>query len=287
MNRRRIISMLFVALYALQLALLIYWHALASTAGIPSVFLTVLTAVLAGVIDAASARFLQHAINQTEKAHAAQAAEKLERSLQEYSDMAEHEARMVSNISRAIERELESARSELSRGEVDGACARMQTSLDMASEAYSLQHENIVIAAVLDAQKRQCEGKGIELKTSVALPSEVGLPDIELATMVFSLIDYAQDRCEESGETAGETPVIHVRMLTDLGQLVVEVEGPAPKERLARRRRGEQALHSDGNLAIVKEMTERYNGIMEIDDGGKTCRVSVMLPVVSGGAASE
>ena len=287
MNRRRIISILFVALYALQLALLIYWHALASTAGSPSIILTVLTAILAGVIDAASARFLQHAIDQTEKAHAAQAAERLERSLQEYSNMAEHEARMVSNISRAIERELESARSDLSRGEIDGAYARMQTSLDMASEAYSLQHDNIVIAAVLDAQRRQCESKGIELKAQVALPAEIGLPDIELATMVFSLIDYAQDNCEQMDRKADATPTICVRMLADLGQLVVEVKGPRPKERIARRRKGEQAIHSDGNLAVVKEMAERYNGIMEIDDGSKTCRVSVMLPVADGAVASE
>jgi hypothetical protein len=34
-------------------------------------------------------------------------------------------------------------------------------------------------------------------------------------------------------------------------------------------------------------MSERYNGIMEIDDGSKTCRVSVMLPVADGTEASE
>lgn len=191
---------------------------------------------------------------------------------------------MVANISRAIERELASAREKLSRGEVDSAYTHMQTGLDMASEAYSLQHGNIVMTAVLEAQKRQCANKGIGLNAKVVLPAELGIPDIELATMIFSLIDFARENCEALSNRVGQEPVIHIRMLTDLGQLVVDVEGPIVKKLVARRR-GDQTLYANGSIAVVREMTERYGGIMDFDDHGKTCRVSVMIPIGKGLAA--
>ena len=278
MTRRRPITPLFAALYLLQVMLLVIWHMLSSNADRPDrIAMTILTAALTGGIDLLSAHLLRRAIDQTERAHATREAEELERSLQAYSNMAEQEARMVASISLAVEHELALARETLSCGRPGEVSAHMQAGLDLASEAYSLQHGNIVIAAVLEAQRRRCDTKGIRLNADVALPAEVGIPDIELGTMVLSLIDYIRESCEQANFGDSDKREINVRMLADLGQLVIEVEGPITKNRSTRRWGREQAFQTKGSIAVVKEISERYGGIIDLEDKGRMRRVAVML----------
>ena len=284
MNRRTLIVVIFSMLFVLQAALLFSWHLTSDKPMQASdIAVSVLTLCLTAIIYVASTRFYFMAIKRSTEAHVAREGAELEHSLELYRSIALREEQLARKVCSAIENELVLAREDLAQGDIAKADVRLQNSLDMATEAIPSRCNNVTIAAVLEAESRQCENDGVRLTTEVAVPEEIGLPDIDMAALLFSLIDRALDDCKaQRAEDPSSNPTIAVRMLTDAGQLLIEVESTrddtsAPSRRTVQK--GTSKSGYDWNDKVIEGFTKGHGGIVEHSNDGKAHRTSVMIPL--------
>ena len=284
MNRRTLIVVIFSVLFVLQAVLLLSWH---FTSDKPvqavDVAVSVLTLALTAIIYIASTRFYFAAIKRSTEAHVAREGAKLEHSLELYRSIAAREEQLTRKVCSAIENELVLAQEDLAQGDVSKADARLQNSLNMATEAIPSRCRNVTIAAVLEAESRQCENDAVRLTSEVAVPEEIGLPDIDMAALLFSLIDRALDECRAQREAdPSSNPSIAVRMLTNTGQLLIEVENTC--EGSDGTDRGSKDGY-DWNDKVIEGFTKGHGGIVEHSSDDKTHRTSVMIPLPTAAAA--
>jgi len=285
MNRRTQIIALFVVLFFAQVALLIYWHVGSAVPLRPAdVAISALTLLVTGVVYYFSARYYLKAIKQAAAIHAMRASEDLERSLELYRTMADREEQLVRRICEAIDAELVQAQEELAQGETTEVSVHLQRSLDMASEAIAPRCQNAVIAAVLDAEDRQFSSEGIELTTKANIPAEIGIPDIEIAAVLFNLADEALANCKALIEQdPSAKPSASIRMLTDTGQLVIETESPGHTGSKKTRRNAAKSASSktkpNWSARVIEDFVQGNGGIVEFAEGNGIARTSVMIPL--------
>ena len=284
MNRRNLITALFAGLFLLQAVLLASWHIASAEPLRPvDVAVSIVTLAVTGIVYLFSARLYRQAIKRSTETHVAQASEDLERSLKLYRDMAAREEALTRKVCDAIETELNLAREDLAQGKLTEVDSHLQHSLDMATEALPTRCHNTTVAAVLEAESRQCANEGVILEAKADVPAIVGLSDIEMAALFFSLIDDALGSCRELREDDPATePTISVRALTDAGQLLIEVDAPRAGSG-GKKRRGTSARSANGktdwNARVVEDFVKSNNGLIERTEESYLTRTSVMIPL--------
>lgn len=284
MSRRNLIIVLTGIFYALQLGVIINWYGLStaeSRAG--DLIFGVAIAVIAGLVDAGTARYLLAALKRSHEAFTASINEQLERSFEEYRARAEEEEQLVEEIGAGVEEELTLAREALASGRTDEVHNRLSQGINIASRIHAARCDNVPIAAVLDNKERQCSEAGIALDTDVTLPEDIGIPDVETAAIFFNLIDNARHECESlKEERGGESLSIHVRSRIGAGQLVIEVTNPcrteASRRRAKSRASSSQRTHGWGT-SIVEDIARSHGGIAEYAEEDGTFTASVMIPL--------
>ena len=285
MSRRTQIMALFAMLFLVQMALLTYWHIESSAPlHIADVAVSGLTLLVTAVVYFISARYYLRSIKHATVLHAAHMSGKLEQSLELYRAMAEREEQVVRHICSEIDSELVQAREELAAGETDEIRAHLQRSLSMASETATPRCQNAVIAAVLDAEARQFTSEGFELITKVDIPAEIGIPDIEIAAMLFNLADEALTNCKAlSEQNPSVKPSATIRMLTNAGQLVIEAVSPSytspTNTKGGTSRVAPHKSTLDWSARVIEDFARSNGGIIEFFEEGSISRMSVMIPL--------
>ena len=285
MNRRRVIIALTCAFYALQLALLWYWHALApEDSRTLDLVVTLAAAVGVAVIDAGVVQYLFAALQRAEAAYAADVSMQLERSLESYRVTTEREQTLAREVGRAVDEELARAREALNQGKAGDASAHLRQGLDIASQTRTVYCDNVPVAAVLETKERQCHEAGVGFEHHVKLPEELPLPDVEVAAVFFNLIDNALHECEAmlEGSEAGGLPTVRVSSMVQAGQLYVEVANPCRKEaakaRGAARRGGLLREHGWGT-DIVTNIARGHGGLTQFEERNGVFTATVMIPL--------
>ena len=305
MSRRRLIIALTCAFYALQLGLLMYRHSLAaSDARSIDAFVSIGIAVVLGLIDANAARYLLGALNRSQTVYATDASARLERSLERYRLEAERDERFAQEVGRAVEEELSRARKAIAQGKSAEANGHIQASLGIASNMRPPYCDNVAVAAVLDSKNRQCEEADIDLDAKVDIPSELPLPEVEVAAVFFNLIDNAMHECEALKSEGVDKVAISVRAGIQAGQLFIEVRNPcrvASKRKcgfdsvLRRRAKGvandagvdqsamlrrSDTSHEHGwGTNIVRTIARDHGGIVEYSRRDAIFTATVMIPL--------
>ena len=284
MSRQRTIVVLAAVYYAAQMALLVYWHSLAVPEfRLLDALITLGIAAVMGFIDWWSARYLLQALSRTEQVYADDVSQQLEQSLENYRTLAEREEQRSAEIGREVEAELAQARKSLAEGRTDDVAMHLQQGLDIATSLRKPPCDNVAVAAILEAKTRECEEAGVELSTQVALPAELGLPDIEVASLLFNLIDNALHECAAlRAQDAVAKPVITLHARTQAGQLFVQASNPcrpgiqAPGSRTEKR--DTEALHGWGT-DIVRTIAHNHGGIAEFTFENEVFIATVMIPL--------
>lgn len=310
MSRRRIIIVLTCSFYALQVGLLVCWHMLASVElRMVDALISVGIAAVLGIVDASAARYLLQALHRSETVYAADVSTRLERSLEGYRLVAEHDERLVQEVGRAVEKELLRARKALAQRRAAAVDEHLRTSVGIASLTRPPYCDNVAVSAVLDSKARQCEEAGVGFDAKVDVPADLALPDVEVAAVFFNLIDNALHECEALNERGGDAtsisaepnraadtspegaPAVSVRAKVQTGQLFVEVSNPCRTEgptwrhagrnvwQKAMRRRSDTSREHGWGTEIVSTIAREHSGIAEFETHDRTFVATVMIPL--------
>ena len=284
MNRRTLIIVILGSLFALQVAMLASWHYNLGESLTATDFITsLITLVVTAVIYIFSARYYFAAIKRSTEAHAAKGSAELEHMFDLYHAMAKREEELARKVCKAIESELGQARDELADGRLGQTDIHLQRCLDMATEALPQRCHNVTVAAALEAESRQCANEGVELITKADVPAVIGIPDIDVAAVLFSMIDKALADCKALQENDPMAkPTITVRALSEKDQLVIEVENSRRADTRQKRRKPKKDTSQgeyDWNSKVVHNLVKGHSGIVETVEEGNSTRTTVMIPM--------
>lgn len=277
------IALFFSLFYVMQLALIGYWCSIGSgTTGESDLVFAITLSVALGITDLVSARYLKQAIKRSDEANAADINERLEQSFDEYRDMADAEARAIQRIGGEVEAELAKARTALASSDFANVTKHLAQSVDRASSLKLASCGNAAIAAVLRTKERQCEEAGVKLDIRAQVPDSLPVADVDIAAMLFNLIDNALNECRTLIEEGKTNMTISVSVLVQASQLFVEVTNPCRDDAEVRRgaRHKENLLRRHGwGIDIVEGIARDHGGITEhvAERGVFTARVMVPL----------
>lgn len=285
MRRRRVLILLGLGFFALQSTTIAIGYLLApADSQVFDTFVSLLAVVAFGLIDLVIVRFLYGALERLEQSYSDEAVLQTERILEDYRRMAREEDGLVRQLSSQIEEELDRAHQAVAQGDSQQVDEHMRASLQIASQLRPPCCDNAAIAAVLEAKRRQCEAAGVRLETSAVIPEVLALPETEVASIVFNLVDNALHECEQLiANDNKEEPCIHVRAHVRAGQLIIQVDNPcrpesSPKLRRRRLPRNPAEPHGWG-MGIVRAIAERHRGLAEFEKKDGLYVASVMLPI--------
>ena len=286
MHRRRAIILLGCLVFVVQVVYLVMVQALSNDdLGKLGPLLTVALCVVFALVDVSVIRYLFSALRNIERAQAASVDEQLKESLQGYREAVRVEEHAVRELAQELEAELARARLALGSQHAQAMDDHLCRSLAVASDMGSLPCENVTVAAVLEAKSRQCEKDGIVLKTQVSLPREISIPDMEIASVFFNLIDNARHECAALVSQGTQAPVIGVYGTLQSGQLYVEVANPCRTDAESRRRRARAAIDSSRQhgwgMGIVEDIARRHGGIATFGAKGDRFSAQVMIPLAA------
>lgn len=286
LRRQGALVLIVCLFYALQAGIILFSVTLAPFTPIRDVdfALAIMHLILLAVIDMGIMRKLLTTLRRIGAGYANQASARAEQALDYYRLQFEREEQLVQQISAAIEDELQKAREAVAAGNAQQVDSHLQASLDAASRLQPRLCDNITVAAVLQGKHRQCEEAGVGFEVNVAVPVDLPLPDLEIASVFFNLIDNALQECEALiAQNANAQPCISVRAFVRAGQLLVEVTNPCLSGAGVRQRKASQTLdptqpHGWGTR-IVSVIVHKLGGITRFEEHDGTFVASVMIPL--------
>ena len=125
--------------------------------------------------------------------------------------------------------------------------------------------------------------EGVELVTKTRVPAVIALPDIDVAAMLFSMIDEALEKCRaQLAENPSAKPTINVRALTEKDELLIDVEctrlsGGSKKHGKARRTGSQDEYEWDSK--VVDNLVRGHGGLVERAERDGLTRTTIMIPL--------
>lgn len=277
------IALFFSLFYVMQLALIGYWCSIGSgTTGESDLVFAITLSVALGITDLLSARYLKQAIKRSDEANAADINERLEQSFDEYRDMADAEARTIQRIGGEVEAQLAKARIALASSDFARVAKHLAQSVDRASSLNLASCGNAAVAAVLRTKERQCEEAGVKLDIRAQVPDSLPVADVDIAAMLFNLIDNALNECRTLIEESKTNMTISVSVLVQASQLFVEVTNPCRDDaevRRGARHKGNLLRRHGWGIDIVEGIARDHGGITEHIAERGVFAARVMIPL--------
>ena len=175
----------------------------------------------------------------------------------------EEEARAKA-VRAQIAESLREARANLEREEPDGGRRAVQGLADAARAIERTRRIccNEAANALLELKRDECAKLGVACRMRVSLPSELGLPQLDLCSLFSNAIDNA---LHAAAQAQGEGRFIEVEARCDRGFLLLVVRnGMASDACEARREAGSrESRRVDGHgwgLGILETLAKRYRG---------------------------
>lgn len=285
MNRQRVIILLACAYFVLQVITISCWYTFGTEeTHVTDMLICVAATIIVGALDVGVVRYLFQAMRRSESAYASDVSSLLTSSLERYRIQSSQEEQLMRQLGDEIERELTMARAALAAGDFGQLDSHMRASLDAASTTRGPLCDNATVAAILESKTRECAEAGVTLTPNVVLPEYLDIQDIELAAVLFNLIDNALHECVALIEEGRESePEISVFGRVQAGQLVLKVENPCRRgvnvTRKAAARMKETALFHGWGTHIVSSIAASYGGIAEFCEKDGLFTASVMIPL--------
>ena len=173
--------------------------------------------------------------------------------------------------------------SRLEQGDSDGAIRYLEKlGSSPALTGRKRYCENEIANAVLTIKAAVMEQEKIQADLAVTLPTSLPVPDVELC----ALLGNALDNAIEAAKTAREKYIM-VRARADKGMLMLQVQNamgvePLLENGVFKTTKSDTASHGFG-LAAMREIAERYGGLMEADVRQGQFELIVCLPLPAEG----
>ena len=240
--------------------------------------------VVAAAVDAGIVCYVLRTIDRTTQAYADEMGAELDRMLDRYHDETAKARQRAQEVAAAVEQELAQARAALSAGDFAGTNGHLRKGLSQTLNTTPPLCDNPIIAAVITGKMEECRSAGVAFVTHLDVARDLSLPDIDVAAIIFNLIDNALHECTlllTSG--ALESPSITVRITSHAGQLFIEVVNPCRRDSELVQRRQKYPLSPRGShglgTGIVSSLARQHGGITEFDVRDGSFVAQVMLPL--------
>ncbi len=134
-----------------------------------------------------------------------------------------------------------------------------------------------VINSVMNTVYHRCKSRGIHLNHHIVVPSQLGIRDSELYSLLMNLLENAMEGCSDV-----EKPVIDITIKVHGKQLLIRVTNPVSREiRYSRRltlktTKADSGFHGYGTK-IIGIIASKNNGIVQYDIDSGAFKVDVML----------
>lgn len=139
---------------------------------------------------------------------------------------------------------------------------------------------NMSVDAVVNAKVAIARDQGIEVKTMLAVPSELPFEEADVFRLLANLLDNAIEGAELS---QADEKVIKLRVVPKAGYWFFFVSNPCDPGRVRRTRtgrllttKGDREIHGYGTK-IVSDIAEKYHGTASFQVVGETFESKVML----------
>lgn len=281
-KRRHALIATFVALFVLQLGTIAHD---ALKTGDEMVPFYIVCACASAALDIAVARNMLHKLHDLEQAYASRVATQLEDSLTAFREQAAHADHVSLTLAHEVDEELALAQEALAHGDVDAIASHLRNSVNLASHAIVPRCENAVVSAILESKAEQCTEANVSLQTIVALPQDLPVEDVEIASIFLFLIDHALHTCQTQADEGTSPPraaiVVHSKIYA--GQFFAEVVGPSHAKTDISPWRPVLSTenHSDPSLGleVVSDIATHHGGVFSHVQQDKSCVVSVLFPL--------
>ena len=198
----------------------------------------------------------------------------------------EAELERARQVRRDMTEKVEQLQETLSKGDLDAAASMLaQADIDLGQRE-ARYCENPSLDALLAAKAAYCAELGVPFTVNVAVPEEIGIPNVELCAVFANLIDNAVNACvemreeaEKRGKAAGIRPspstFVDVDAVIAAGYLSVCVQNSclssAKRTRQTHGRDRAQGLNDEHGwgMSIVALLARRHDGdfTCELRDG--------------------
>lgn len=153
------------------------------------------------------------------------------------------------------------------------ACCTFSSSFE--TERYQHFCNNDIIDVILHTKKSECEHLGIAFSFSLLLPEVIHIPDPELISLFFNLLNNGTEACECSGQS---TPFIHLSVNYKGDFLSIHMENSKdPSISFRHITTKEDRLSHGFGLSIIEEICRQRNGFSHWKDNGNKFLSEILL----------
>ncbi len=143
------------------------------------------------------------------------------------------------------------------------------------TERYQPFCNNDIIDIILHTKKSECAHLGIRFSFSLLLPEVIHIPDPELISLFFNLLNNGIEACESSGQSA---PFIHLSVNYKGDFLSIRMENSKnPSISFQHTTTKEDRLAHGFGLSIIEEISRQRNGFSHWRDKGSSFLSEVLL----------
>lgn len=163
----------------------------------------------------------------------------------------------------------------------DGLRAAFDSYVEKSSPALSgVSCGNLTVDAVVNAKMALARSQGVEIKTALAVPSELPYEESDIFRLLANLLDNAIEGTVAAGAAPGP---VELRIVPRMGYYFVSTSNPCDPRRVHRNRAGALlTTKADGEVhgygtKVIRQIAEKYHGAAYFSVDGDKFLVNVML----------
>lgn len=140
---------------------------------------------------------------------------------------------------------------------------------------------NRLVDDIVNLELSRATAAGVDVDSRIAVPSELPVEEIDLASVIMNLMDNAIEAC---ADVPAGRKCVRLALIADQGSLIVNVSNPAAaaptvvEDGRLRTTKTDADLHGYGT-GIVRKIAEKYDGVADFSyaDGVFTAKVMLAL----------
>ena len=140
---------------------------------------------------------------------------------------------------------------------------------------------NRLVDDIVNLELSRATAAGVDVDSRIAVPPELPVEEIDLASVIMNLMDNAIEAC---ADVPARRKCVQLALIADQGSLIVNVSNPAAQaptvveDGRLRTTKTDADLHGYGT-GIVCKIAEKYDGVADFSytDGVFTAKVMLAL----------
>ena len=141
---------------------------------------------------------------------------------------------------------------------------------------------NRLVDDIVNLELSRATAAGVDVDSRIAVPSELPVEEIDLASVIMNLMDNAIEAC---ADVPAGRKCVRLALIADQGSLIVNVSNPAAQaptvveDGRLRTTKTDADLHGYGT-GIVRKIAEKYDGVADFSFADGVFTAKVMLALV-------